>query len=334
MIHIRVISLEGRKLIDSFPEGFIAPLEEDSAKKDWRYFRKNLEVGKFELLLIREDRISYTNKVFKPFADALGEILLRSILNSSKLAHEIADDYLHNFTKIHSNQKSIIERCVNRAENQPSYNDFVLAVQNSLLKTPGDFAEDICALSKEVRLVDYHIGGYKLLNDATQKITITHNHKLKKFLLGLSHLFFESLRKKNVVLSLHDIDENFKCSFEYETFGIAMHSFLENTVKYSKPHSSARAYTDIASGELIFEMMSIKIENDELNTILERGISGKNIPEDIRGDGIGMYQLDTALKRSLISFQIITNHSEISQVNGIEYTQNIFKFKFNTCHTS
>lgn len=326
MIHIRVTSLDGRKSINTFPVDFLVPVEDEAIEKKYRYTRKDTEFGKLELLVVDEERITYANKVFKPFATAVEMVLSNSILQ----AREMADDYLHNIIKIHGNQKSIVERCVCDSEDQASYNDFVVAVQRSLQSKPKEFAEDICALSKEIRLVDYHIGGYKLLRDADKKIAITDNHNLKKFLLGLSHLFFEAFRKNNFVLSLHNINNDFRCSFEYETFNIAMHSFLENAVKYCKPYTQATAYTKNESGELVFEMTSIRLERDEIKTILERGVFGKNVPEDLRGNGIGMYQVDKALNRSKILFTISADLSQASEVNGIKYTPNTFTFKFKT----
>ncbi len=291
MIHLRVADSDGKAFINSFPADFVTPKQGKEEKDKSRYIRKDLEFGTLEILTIGEERIAYSNRVFNPFVSAIETVVTQSMSNSSQKAKEMSDDYLHNIVKIHGNQKSIVERCVHGAEGQASYNDFVATVKRDIEKKPDEFAEDICALSKEVRLVDYHIGGYKLLQDSFSRINITDNHNLRKFLLGLSHLFFESFTKNSVVLSLHDIDENFLCSFEYETFNIAMHSFLENTVKYSKPYSRVNVYTHTESGDLIFEMESVRIEKDETEKIFERGVFGRNVPDDLRGSGIGMYGL-------------------------------------------
>ena len=328
MIHLRVVNPDGKVFINSFPVDFVTPKKEKEEEGKFRYIRKNLEVGTLEVLTIGEERIAYSNKVFNPFITAIETVVAQSISNSSHKAKEMSDDYLHNIVKIHGNQKSIVERCVHGAEGQASYNDFVATVKKDIREKPDEFAEDICALSKEVRLVDYHIGGYKLLQDSFSRINISDNHNLRKFLLGLSHLFFESFKKNDVILSLHDIDENFLCSFEYETFNIAMHSFLENTVKYSKPYSRVIAYTNSESGNLVFEMESVRIEKDETEKIFERGVFGRNVPDDLRGSGIGMYQLKKALDRSRISIEISSDLSRSSEVNSVRYTPNTFIFQF------
>ncbi|MFA6969430.1 MAG: hypothetical protein WC217_02415, partial [Candidatus Paceibacterota bacterium] len=282
----------------------------------------------FELLLVDEERIANSNKVFNAFVFATESLLGSLALHASNEAKEITDDYLHNIIKIHGNQKSIIERCVLTAEGQPSYSDFVTRVKTELVRHPDNFAEDICALSKEIRLVDYHIGGYRLLKDSSPRINITDNHNLKKFLLGLSHLFFDAFTHRRVFFSLHDVNGDLLCSFEYETFNIAMHSFLENAVKYCKPDTHARAYTN-EFGQLIFDMVSIRIEADEMQEIRKRGIYGKNVPENLRGSGIGMYQIDRAIRRSAITLDIKSDSSQsFIDADGVKYCLNKFIFSF------
>jgi|SRR3989344_3138836 len=323
MIHLRIENEKREVLMDSFPEDFIIPKKEEERNEKMRYVRKNTNFGVLEVLAINEQRIANSNKVFKMFVISL-ENILENTMNRAK---EFADDYLHNIVKIHGNQKSILERCIFGIEGQDSYNDFVEAVKDKMKKNPDEFSEDICALVKETRLIDYHVGGYNLFHNLSPKSNITENHNLKKFLLGLSHLFFDSFRKNNVVLSLYNIDKDFKCSFEYETFNVAMHCFIENLVKYSKPYTTVMAYTD-NTGKLIFKMESIRLEKNEIEEIFKRGVSGSNVPDDLRGKGIGMYQLKKAIDRSGIKLDIETDYSNMSYVDEIKYTSNNFIFSF------
>lgn len=324
MIHLRIKDDRADILMNSFPRDFITPGKEEEKKEKFRYIRRKTNFGVLEVLAIDEQRIANSNKVFKSFIISLENILENTI----NRAREIADDYLHNIVKIHGNQKSILERCVFGTEGQDSYNDFVEAVKNKIKNTPDEFSEDICALVKETRLIDYHIGGYNLFHNLSPKPSITENHNLRKFLLGLSHLFFDSLSKNNIVLSLHNINRDFKCSFEYETFNVAMHCFIENLVKYSKPYTTVTARTDNSTGKLIFNMESIRLERNEINEIFKRGISGSNVPDDLRGKGIGMYQLKKAIDRSSIKLDIESDYSGMSKINGVSYTPNNFIFSF------
>lgn len=335
MICLRITNSEKKRLIDSFPSEFETPEQDQQRDSQVRYIRKNIEstadIAVLEILLTEESRIANSNKVFNSFVTTL-EVAVRGFMElSGGVAKAMADDYLHNVIKIHGNQKSIIERCVSRAEGSSlTYKDFIDAVKSDIQTRPEVFADDICALSQEIRLIDYHIGGYKLLRDKHTRISITDNHNLRKFLLGLSHLFFDTFKKKGVILSLHSLDDSFHTSFEYETFNIAMHSFLENAVKYSRPYSKITVNLERDISRLVFEMESVRIEKHELETILERGTYGVNVPEDLKGTGIGMYQLKTALERSGIAFSITPDHSRSWELDGVRYTRNLFSFDFNS----
>lgn len=324
MIHLRIINNRMDILMDSFPKDFVTPQKEEEKSDKMRYLRKGTNFGVLEILVINEQRVANSNRVFKNFSICL-ETILENTINR---AREIADDYLHNMVKIHGNQKNILERCVSGAEGQDSYNDFVEAVKNKIQDVPDEFAEDICALIKETRLTDYHIGAYNLFHNLSPKPSVTENHNLRKFLLGLSHLFFDLLGKNNIVLSLHNVNKDFKCSFEYETFNVAMHCFIENLVKYSKPYTTVSAHTDDDTGKLIFNMESIRIEKNEINEIFKRGVSGTNVPDNLRGKGIGMYQLKKAIDRSGIKLNIEPDYSSMSYMGETRYTLNSFIFSF------
>ena len=328
MIFLRVKNATGDVMLDTFPVTFSSPSDERQKSDGERYLRKRIETGIFEVLLVKENRVANSNSVFNAFIASVEAIVVGLTSHSVGKAREMADDYLHNMIKIHGNEKSIIERCIFEAEGMLTHGEFVAAIKQKMISNSDEFAEDICALSQEIRLVDYHIGSYNLLREVSSRISITNNHNLRKFLLGLSHLFFDALSKNHILLSLHDVDKDFACSFEYETFNSAMHCFIENIVKYAKPYSKVSVYTLNQTGELVFEMESIRIEKSETMTILERGVYGRNVPEYLRGSGIGMYQLKKALVRSGISFFIIPDHALDSEMNDVRYTKNTFKFNF------
>ncbi|MEK9160915.1 MAG: hypothetical protein AAB440_02690 [Patescibacteria group bacterium] len=327
MIYIGATNKDGERIFSTFPESFVSPSTPSSHVGGQRYLRQAAAFGSYEILLQEEPRISNSNKVFNAFVQLTEQTLAAAVHNLSAKALELSDDYLHNIVKIHGNQKSIVERCVASAEGQPTYADFENTVREYVQTHPQETATDLCALSNEIRLVDYHIGGYNLLRGAHTRTSVREVN-LKKFLLGLSHLFFQQLSKNRIMLSLHNVDEHMLCAFDYETFNVAMHGFLENTTKYAKPYSKISVFTKSGSGDLVFEMQSIRIEKNETNIILERGEYGKNVPDDLRGSGIGMYQLKKALDVSGIQFGVFPDHTTQEYVDKVPYTPNTFVFTF------
>jgi len=83
--------------------------------------------------------------------------------------------------------------------------------------------------------------------------------------------------------------------------------------------------------QIIFEMMSLKIEPSELNKIREEGISGKH-PKDIgiEGKGVGLYLVDKVLGLNNANLEIIpcANHVSTIELNGRVYENNVFKIVF------
>ena len=322
MIYLKIKDLADKILLNSFPPDFNL-----NNFKEKRFFSSSTDTGIVEGVIIDEPRISRSNKVFSSFTSLLVSIINSSMLKNIEKAKGISDDYLHNIIKIHGDQKSIIERCIASSEGQENYADFVEEVRKNIQRNPQIFAQDICALSREIRLVDHQIGGYNLIHDLSSRISITDNHNLKKFILGLLHIFYDTFNKSGVKISMYDVDENFTCSFEYETFNIAMQNFIENALKYAMPDSKIVVKTT-TKGELVFTMDSIRIDKDEVERIFERGVYGRCVPQDLKGQGIGMYQLKKALDRSGVFINIIPDLSESSELAGIRYTKNTFVFKF------
>lgn len=336
MIYVKLTRLDGVVLADTFPDGFIFPKKADLSTDKHRYKRVSTETSVLEVYVLGEKRIVRNRKAFKQFFTTLRLTLENSVRQFEEYnkesvrvqARKMTDDHLHNLIKIHGNQTSIIERCISGAEGCIKYEDFVRGVREGLLSRPDDFAEDVCSLFREVRLMEYHMSGYALLHGPSERVNITKNHSVQKILLGLAHLFFNSFKKNNVFLDLYGIDREFECSLEYETFNIAMHCFLENTAKYVKPYTKVELFSESENNSLVVSMVSIRIEKEELLTIRERGKYGAHVPEDLRGEGIGMFLVDQALKRSEIELTIKPDFSQQSELDGVPYTRNIFRFNF------
>lgn len=324
------ISNDNKTIINTFPVNFnISKIEKN------KYIKKDCDFGTLEIFISNEkkdkneDRFIYSNKNFKSLVniiEGLSPIFIKEIKNNTE---EILDEYLHNIIKIHGNQKAIVERFTYFDKPTESHSDFIDAVENRIKEKPEQFARDICELSKEVRFMDYHIGGYNLLNNKKIEKSITRQN-LKRFLLELSHQFFKDLSSNNISINLRDVRDDVFCSFEYETFSIAIHNFLQNAVKYAKPNSLIKVFTDTENKQLIFSMDSVKIEKNEMDRIYEKGTFGINTPERLRGNGIGMNTLKKALERSSINIYIAPDFNKSELFNGIHYVRNVFYFTFPT----
>lgn len=330
MIYLR-LKRNGSVILNTFPEDFkVENYSEKERGVTYQFVSKGDLVNNFEFFIgnsKQNERLIKSRKNFNVILGIIEPIIELVAKNLKEDTNSILEEYLHNLVKIHGNQKSIIERFTDFDKPQESFNDFVDSVSLKIRNNPDQFAKDICDMSKEIRLMDYHIGGYRLLNDKKTEKSLT-KQNLKKFLLGLSHQFFKDLSGNNIYIELNGVSDKIYCLFEYETFNIAMHNFLQNAVKYSKPNSRIHVKTNDSKKQLIFSMDSVKIERDEMENLFEKGVYGKNTPEKFRGDGIGMNTLKKALMRSNITLHIDPEYANNENYNGVEYVRNVFRFNF------
>lgn len=326
MICIRVKNEEDDILVDTFSQKYYSLTEEEIGKNS-RYYNEKCEFGFLEIYIKDESRLINSNKNYNVLVSTTKELIRILLEGLSKDAGDIIDEHLHNIIKIHGNQKSIIERCTYSGVHHESYGEFVKFVESNLLASPNQFAHDLCELSKEINFMDYHIGGYRLMSDKKMKKTVSFQG-LKKFLLGLSYSFFDEFNKNKILLNLHDVDEKVFCEFEYETFNIAMHCFLQNAAKYAMPGSKIHVRTNDTKRQIIFSMTSVKIEKNEMGKIFEKGVYGVNAPQVLRGDGIGMFTLKKALERSGIDIYIDADYANNQNDGTVEYVKNSFELTF------
>ncbi len=327
------LTKDGSTIFNTFPSGFdVSCLNKNEKGESYQYIKEDREIGTLEIFVLNDEnksaeRFIRSNKNFSSLVQVIDGLMSTLSKNLRENTEEALDEYLHNIVKIHGNQKSIVERFTYFEKPKESYTDFVESVKNNIIENTTQFAKDICELSKEIKFMDYQIGGYRLLNDKNTEKSVT-KQNLRRFLLGLSHQFFKDFSVADIYIELYRIDWDVFCLFEYETFNIAMHNFLQNAVKYAKPGSRIHVTTINEKQQLVFSMDSVKIERDEILKIYEKGRYGKHAPENLKGDGIGMNTLKKALERSNVQLIIDPEYSNNSTYNNVEYVRNVFRFIF------
>lgn len=114
--------------------------------------------------------------------------------------------------------------------------------------------------------------------------------------------------------------------YDYESVHVALFHMIDNIVKYIKKDSELTIdfIILIDEVEMILDMISIRIENDEIIKIFEDGYSGRYaVSSDKSGKGIGMARVKKLLElnKGAIEVQNLGNIADI-------YSKNQFKLKF------
>ena len=206
-----------------------------------------------------------------------------------------------------------------------SKNNVVKKIESNIDKT----ADTICYLNKRVVEIDAHIEGFDVLYLGDEQDVNLDSVNIKKVILSIIAPFLSDFSKKGVNINFlikDDYANSNRINLDYKMFNLALCNFFDNAVKYSKP------YTDIDinflknknSFEIEISMISLRIDNDELDLIFDEGYSGRHASHD-SGDGIGMSVIKKALKLTNMKIEIIPNYGESEIVNNQKFIRNIFK---------
>jgi K+-sensing histidine kinase KdpD len=157
-------------------------------------------------------------------------------------------------------------------------------------------------------------------------------HPIKKVLLNTFHIFFQDFTDKKVYVKIGTTED--KVLLDYESFHVALYHFVDNATKYIIPSStldvSFESYPTCY--KIIFDMISLEIIADELDSILEEGKSGTNaIKLGKSGDGIGLSIICKLLNLNNCNLIIKrnVNPAKSFMFDGHNYHNNIFEMIFN-----
>ncbi len=125
------------------------------------------------------------------------------------------------------------------------------------------------------------------------------NHHIHRVLMNLFYVFFPDFTDKDVLVNVERT--TLQSVFDYETVTVALYYILDNIVKYIKPNSELTVSIDkeqfSSKITITFDMLSIKVDESELEKIFEEGVSGHHATRCGKaGQGIGMGRARELLK--------------------------------------
>jgi len=152
---------------------------------------------------------------------------------------------------------------------------------------------------------------------------------IKKVLLSIATPFLDQLRESRVRLEIDSITDQYaqenKINLNYKFFNLALYNFFDNIAKYIKEDSDLKITFNKEKENflILFEMVSIHIEDHEWDLIFEDGYSGKHAFGK-SGNGIGMFYTKKAL--NIIGFDIHVDKVVGTYISeDIKYSTNTFK---------
>ena len=200
--------------------------------------------------------------------------------NTARLLHNLRSLNAHNIQEIYSVISQ--DELSNRTKNHLEY------VESKVKSIPRDVSTSLLRIAKNNAAMKTEFSVFnKLLN---RKLELRpSSHIFHKVLMNVLYLFFPDFTDKDVYVKLEESDA--KAYFDYESIHVALYHMIDNAAKYTKPSSEIVIKIENQKSQTItqFEMISLKIFENEKNNIFLEGTSGA-IPSKIgkSGNGIGM----------------------------------------------
>ena len=267
---------------------------------------------------------SLFNKTMKMYAN-LAEIFWAYYIEKLKMQS-------HTLRTIHGQMKQKIEGVAEKKNFRGiDYAESKLKISHIISEDISGTADTLCYLNKRVSNLEAHIEGVDLMcfSDILSYNVPFKKVNVKKVLLNILSPFLKDLNDKKIFLNICIDDqyaESNKISLNYKFLNLALYNFFDNVIKYAKNDSYVKVIFQSKNKgefEIDFEMISCKIDKDELDKIFDCGYSGRHACGS--GDGIGMFYVKNFLKITKMDIFVTPVYSETEEISEITYTKNIFK---------
>lgn len=241
-------------------------------------------------------------------------------------------NFLHTTRSIQGQLLQTIDSFISREISIKSNNYHEL--KNNVIKEfkedPEKKAEILIKLKKNILELNYHITSYEVIHKGKSCNLTKTNQNIKKVLINIWQNFIDKNIGNILDCSFHFTDEfaeNNRFEIDYKTISVAFYNFFDNAVKYSKPGSKINFYLSKESKNLILtaEMMSKRVEKDEIDKIFELGYRGRHVGVS-EGSGVGLYVMKKALELNDVDIKLFPDYSVSEGKGNDQYILNKFIF--------
>lgn len=194
-------------------------------------------------------------------------------------------------------------------------------LEKQIKERPLEAAKALLAIIRYSTAQNTEFVAFQKLNGDVGMLKKEH-HKIHKILMGVFYIFFQDFTDKHVTVAVDKGD--IEGYFDYDSIHVCIYHLIENAAKYVKPSGNFKVHMSKSSSELniVFDMESLTICDDEVDEIFSEEFSGKNAKIDnLNGSGIGLF---------LARRMAVMNGGSLVVINGKpqqtdpKYARNIF----------
>lgn len=191
-------------------------------------------------------------------------------------------------------------------------------------------AIQLLRILKNANLMKTEFSVFSKLYDRAPVISMD-EHEIHRIVSLVFNSFWLDFVDKNVKVQIGECHE--KVLIDYESTVAAISHIVDNATKYIAQEGilDVEFHKQDKQLTVVFDMLSLKIEPDEAESIFDEGYSGR-IPREtnLAGKGVGLYMVKEMLRLNNASIKCIPNVSGRPSIyfNNFPYENNRFKIIF------
>lgn len=238
------------------------------------------------------------------------------------------EELIHNLTSLNTYNIQDIHSLIPESLLSKNINEQQKTVKHIIHEKPNVTADTLLRIIKNNLSMKIEFSVFEKTHQqypSVQKM----EHDVRSLIVSILKIFMQEFDDKKIVLSLAASEKSIY--IDYESFAVSLYFILENAVKYCLRGSYLfiRFQEEQKCFSIIFDMMSLRIEDDEIEQICTFGYRAPNAASvNKKGKGIGMYRVLKTLKLNDAHLEIIPRVSnKTKNIRDIVYENNIIKIK-------
>lgn len=299
---------------------------------NFRCFYNKLGEG-YLLIISLNDKHLKSRKSFEELIIVVTQVCNDLINRKQSLQKEnenFISHFIHNLTSLNTYNIQELFSLIPQDKLSNNINDQKETVKNIILSKPNVTSETLLKLIKYNLAMKVEFSVFSKTNSSNSSVQKIETD-LRSFILQVLQIFIDDFDKRQITVSIEA--NSSRLFFDTELLFVSLFYILDNSTKYCIGNSSLKIIfkEDGDYLDVIFDMISTKIEENELNKIFDNNFRcdmAKKLTSN--GEGIGMYRIKKTLNLNNIDISIKPNVSDLIKTkNGISYHHNQILLKFN-----
>ncbi len=242
------------------------------------------------------------------------------------------DELIHNIVSLNTYSIQSLYALIPQKDLPENINPQKDFIKKIILEKPNVTVDTLLKLIKNNLAMKIEFSVYERINNPRIRLNRI-NYSVRMIILSIMQIFSDDFDKKNIEISLDasPISER-RIDIDDDALFVSLFYLFENSLKYCCNNTKYVIFfsEDTDTFSVSFKMISVKINEDEIDKLLEYGYRSNNVKQlNIEGKGIGMFRIVKTLEANNAILKITPRCSTYTKdVGGTIYEANTFTIIF------